>query len=334
MSMTIIWIWGGLLLILVIVGVLITITSEKELVEERIERYLEASETGMEYQSADGDYGENEKPPSALTEWLNGRVSTTSFGSTTADKLARADVKLKPGEYLSVIVIASIGTGVLAWVLFGRMELTILGLVFFVAGLVGGIFIPGIFVGRMQTKRLKDFNAQLPDMLNLMVNGLRAGFSTMQALESVSKELPAPINNEFRRVVQEMQLGISMESALDNLLARIPSEDLDLVITAVNVQREVGGNLAEVLETISHTIRERIRIKGEIKTLTTQVTASGRLLAAMPVFLLGALYLLNRDYVMTFFQDPIWCGASMLGCSGLLIIAGIIIMNKIADIEV
>jgi tight adherence protein B len=171
-------------------------------------------------------------------------------------------------------------------------------------------------------------------MLNLMVNGLRAGFSTMQALESVSKELPAPISSEFRRVVQEMQLGISMENALDNLLARIPSEDLDLVITAVNVQREVGGNLAEVLETISHTIRERIRIKGEIKTLTTQVSASGRLLAAMPVFLLGALYLLNREYVMTFFQDPIWCGASMLGCSGLLIIAGIIIMNKIADIEI
>jgi len=334
MSMTIIWIGGGLLLILVIVGVVITITSEKELVEERIERYLETSETGLEYQSAEGDYGEQEKRPSALTEWLNGQVSTTNFGSKTADKLARADLKLKPGEYLSVMVIASIGTGVLAWVLFGKMELNILGLVFFIAGLIGGIFVPGIFVSRLQNKRLKDFNAQLPDMLNLMVNGLRAGFSTMQALESVSKELPAPISSEFHRVVQEMQLGIPMEAALDNLLARIPSEDLDLVITAVNVQREVGGNLAEVLETISHTIRERIRIKGEIKTLTTQVTASGRLLAAMPVFLLGALYLLNRDYVMTFFQDPIWCGASMLGCSGLLIIAGIIIMNKIADIEV
>ena len=201
----------------------------------------------------------------------------------------------------------------LAWVLLGKMEFTILGLVFFIAGLIGGLFIPGIFVGRLQNKRLKDFNGQLPDMLNLMVNGLRAGFSTMQALESVSKELPAPISSEFRRVVQEMQLGIPMEAALDNLLARIPSEDLDLVITAVNVQREVGGNLAEVLETISHTIRERIRIKGEIKTLTTQVTASGRLLAVMPVFLLGALYLLNREYVMTFFQDPIWCGASHVG---------------------
>jgi tight adherence protein B len=331
--MTIIWVGGGILLILVIVGVIVTITSEKELVEERIEQYLDASETGLEYESGPEDM-EEEKRPSAIAEWLNGQVSTTTFGSKTADNLARADVKLKPGEYLGVIAISSLATGVLSWVLLGKLELTILGLVFFIAGMIGGLFIPGIFVGRLQNKRLKDFNGQLPDMLNLMVNGLRAGFSTMQALESVSKELPAPISTEFRRVVQEMQLGIPMEPALDNLLARIPSEDLDLVITAINVQREVGGNLAEVLETISHTIRERIRIKGEIKTLTTQVTASGRLLAVMPVFLLGALYILNRSYVMTFFQDPIWCGASMLGCSGLLIIAGIIIMNKIADIEV
>jgi tight adherence protein B len=286
---------------------------------------------GLDYEDADE---EAQKKSSPLTEWLNGQVSTTNFGSKTADKLARADIKLKPGEYLGVMAGASIGTAALSWVLLGKLEFTALGGVFSLAGAIGGLFIPGIFVGRQQSKRLKDFNAQLPDMLNLMVNGLRAGFSTMQALESVSKELPPPISSEFRRVVQEMQLGVPMEAALDNLLARIPSQDLDLVITAINVQREVGGNLAEVLETISHTIRERIRIKGEIKTLTTQVTASGRLLAALPLLLLGALYMLNRDYIMAFFQDPIWCGASMLACSGILIITGILVMNKIADIEV
>src|SRR5690606_32712742 len=111
---------------------------------------------------------------------------------------------------------------------------------------------------------LQHFNDQLADMLNLMVNGLRAGYSTMQAMEAVSREMPAPISDEFRRVVQEMQLGISMEVALDNLLRRIPSDDLDLVITAINVQREVGGNLAEIMDTISYTIRERVRVKGEI----------------------------------------------------------------------
>ncbi len=331
--MTIFWIGGGILLVMVIVGVVITISSEKELVEERIERYLESSEVGLDYAGPEDEDVVGEKK-SALSEWLDGRVSSTSFGSKTADNLARADLKLRTGEYLSLLVISSIGTAVVAWILLGRMDFTILGGVFALVGAIGGIFIPGIFVSQLQTKRLKSFNAQLPDMLSLMVNGLRAGFSTMQALESVSKELPAPISTEFRRVVQEMQLGIPMESALDNLLARIPSEDLDLCVTAINVQREVGGNLAEVLETITHTIRERIRIKGEIKTLTTQVTASGRLLAMMPLFLIGALYMLNRDYIMAFFSDPIWCGGSMLGCSGLLIITGIIVMNKIAAIEV
>lgn len=331
MSVTFLWVLGGLLLILVIGGVVITITSEKELVEERIERYMEVTEAGLEYGASQED---DEDRPSALSEWINGLVAATDFGEKISDNLARADLKFKPGEYIGFMILSSIITAVLAFALFGKLEFTPLGGSFALAGAVTGLFIPRILVGRLQKKRLSDFNGQLPDMLNLMVNGLRAGFSTMQALESVSKELPPPINTEFRRVVQEMQLGIPMEAALDNLLTRIPSEDLDLVITAINVQREVGGNLAEVLETISHTIRERIRLKGEIKTLTTQVTASGRILSLMPLFLVGALYVLNRDYIMQFFQEPIWCGASMLGCSGLMIIAGTLIMNKIADIEV
>jgi tight adherence protein B len=172
-------------------------------------------------------------------------------------------------------------------------------------------------------------------MLNLMVNGLRAGFSTMQAIEAVSKELPPPLSSEFRRVVQEMQLGIPMERALENLINRIPSEDLDLVITAINVQREVGGNLAEVLDTISHTIRERIRIKGEIKTLTTQVSYSGKFLAVIPIILSGVLWLVNRDYFMQFFSsDPAICGYSILICSSIMIVIGWFVMNKLADIEV
>ena len=126
--MTIIWIGGGLLLVLVIVGVVITITSEKELVEERLERYLDASESGLDYDDLAGE--EDQKKSSPLTEWLNGQVSTTNFGSSTADKLARADIKLKPGEYLGVMAGASIGTAVLSWVLLGKLEFTPLGGVF------------------------------------------------------------------------------------------------------------------------------------------------------------------------------------------------------------
>jgi len=179
------------------------------------------------------------------------------------------------------------------------------------------------------------FNDQLADMLNLMVNGLRAGFSTMQAMEAVSKELPSPICDELRRVVQEVQLGVPMERALDNLLRRIPSEDLDLVITAINVQREVGGNLAEILETISYTIRERVRVKGEIRVLTTQVSYSGKFLSLLPLFVIGVLYLLNREYMMEFFKpESRPCGYIALIGAALLILIGYFVMQKLAEIEV
>jgi len=204
-----------------------------------------------------------------------------------------------------------------------------------ILGGIVGFFLPRMYVKRQQAQRLIKFNDQLADMLNLMVNGLRAGYSTMQAMEAVSKELPSPISDEFRRVVQEMQLGVPMERALDNLLKRIPSEDLDLVITAINVQREVGGNLAEILDTISFTIRERVRIKGEIRVLTTQVMYSGKFLSVLPLFVIGILYLLNREYMMVYFQpENVPCGYIALGLAALLIAAGYFTMTKLGDIEV
>ncbi|MGD8458567.1 MAG: type II secretion system F family protein [Anaerolineales bacterium] len=334
MSGTILWVGGGLVLILFIAGIVVTLTGERELVEERIEKYLEVSEGELEFGSSEIDVAEEEKT-SALTDWINNQVIKTDFGSKTATMLARADLKFKPGEYVALMIIASIMTGFLGYFFGGGSDAGISAQIFALVGLVVGLFLPRIFVSRQQAKRLNSFNAQLPDMLNLMVNGLRAGFSTMQALEAVSKELPPPLCSEFRRVVQEMQLGIPMERALDNLINRIPSEDLDLVITAINVQREVGGNLAEVLDTISHTIRERIRIKGEIKTLTTQVSYSGKFLAVIPIVLSGVLWLVNRNYFMQFFSsDPAICGYAILGCSLIMIVLGWIVMNKLSDIEV
>jgi tight adherence protein B len=333
MSGTILWVGGGLILVLFIAGIAITLTGERELVEERIEKYLEVSEGELEFGSSEVE-GEGEKT-SVLTDWINSLVVNTDFGAQTAVMLARADLKFKPGEYVALMILSSFISGFVGYFFGGGSEAGGSAKLFAVVGLGLGLFLPRIFVQRQQTKRLNDFNAQLPDMLNLMVNGLRAGYSTMQALEAVSKELPPPINTEFRRVVQEMQLGIPMERALDNLVSRIPSDDLDLVITAINVQREVGGNLAEVLGTISHTIRERIRIKGEIKTLTTQVSYSGKFLAIIPIILSGVLWLVNREYFLQFFSaEPPICGYAILICSGIMIIIGWFVMNKIADIEV
>lgn len=309
---------GAIIAVLVIGGIIVTSSSERSLVEERLGRYLEDEEAEKK---KGGDRS------GALTEQVNRMVAGSSFGEGLARSLARADLKFKPGEYIALTVILVIAFGGVLWFIGGR------NVVSMIIGVALGVALPIFYVRRQQSQRLIRFGDQLPDMINLLVNGLRAGYSTMQALESVSKEMPVPLSDEFRRVVQEMQLGVPMEGALDNLLRRVPSPDLDFIITAINVQREVGGNLAEILDNISHTIRERIRIKGEIRVLTTQVTTSGRILTLLPFFLALALWFVNREYMMEFFNNPL-CGGIAIGLALIMILVGSIIMNRIAKIEV
>jgi tight adherence protein B len=310
---------GGVLsLVLLVIGIIISATSDKSSMDDRLNKYLEEDEV-VEEKGSKG----------ALTDYINKRVEKSSFGERISRELARADLKFKPGEYMALYVIAVVGGALIAFLLGGLLPLSAL-----IGGVIGAL-LPRMYVKNQQSKRLTRFNDQLPDMLNLMVNGLRAGFSTLQAMEAVSKELPPPICDEFRRVVQEMQLGIPMEKALANLLRRIPSQDLDFLVTAINVQREVGGNLAEIMDIISYTIRERIRIKGDIRSLTAQAIYSGRALALMPVILLCVLWFLNRSYVMEFFnKETIFCGGIALGVAGVMIVFGYFVMTRIANVEV
>jgi len=323
--MTWVLIIGGVLaVLLLIVGVVQSVSSERSLVEQRLGRYLDEEKAEVE-----GD-----DRSSAVTEWVNKRVSRSSFGDRIARELARADLKLKVAEYFALYIIAIIMGAVILGFLggggggMGRLVSALIGAVL-------GAFAPRFYLKRQQRQRLNRFNDQLGDMLNLMVNGLRAGYSTMQAMEAISKELPSPISDEFRRVVQEMQLGVSMETALDNLIRRIPSDDLDFVVTAINVQREVGGNLSEILDSISFTIRERVRIKGEIRVMTAQVRASGTLLSIIPMALALILWFMNPDYLMSFFEGPHpLCGWAAIALIVIMIASGYFAMMKIADIEV
>jgi tight adherence protein B len=309
---------GVLALMLLVVGIIVSTSGEKTSMDDRLNKYLDEEKKT-----------DTKDSKSALTDWVNKRVEKSSLGDKISRELARADLKFKPGEYIALYVIAIISVGGIAFLIGGRL------LVSAVIGAGIGALLPRMYVKGQQSKRLTRFNDQLPDMLNLMVNGLRAGFSTLQAMEAVSRELPAPIKDEFRRVVQEMQLGIPMEKALANLLRRIPSQDLDFLVTAINVQREVGGNLAEIMDVISYTIRERVRIKGDIRALTSQAMYSGRALALMPIGLLCILWFLNRSYVMEFFnKDTLICGGGALGAAGVLIAIGYFIMTKIANVEV
>jgi len=308
---------GVVVLLLLIIGVIVSITSERSLVEERLGRFLEDERPEPEAEGGS----------SIITEWLNRRVARSSGGDRIARELARADLKFKVAEYYALVFMSTVVVGLIAYIIQPNIVSAIIGAVI-------GFFIPRFYVKRQQTVRLNKFNDQLGDMLNLMVNGLRAGYSTMQAMEAISRELPAPISDEFHRVVQEMQIGITMEKALDNLLRRIPSEDLDFVVTAINVQREVGGNLSEILDTISFTIRERVRIKGEIRVMTAQVRSSGLVLSLIPVFLTLALWFISPEYISSFFDRGPFCGWLAVGTIIGMILAGYFVMMKIADIEV
>lgn len=308
---------GIVILFLLIIGVIVSITSERSLVEERLGRFLEGEQPEAE-KDAGGAF---------LTDWLNRRVAKSSLGDRVARELARADLKFKVAEYYALVFISSVAVAVIAYVIQPNVISAIIGAVI-------GFFLPRFYVKRQQAVRLNKFNDQLSDMLSLMVNGLRAGYSTMQAMEAVSRELPAPISDEFHRVVQEMQIGIPMEKALDNLLRRIPSDDLDFVITAINVQREVGGNLSEILDNISFTIRERVRIKGEIRVMTATVRTSATVLSLIPVFLTGALWFISPEYLASFFDRGPFCGWLAIITVVGMIVSGYFVMMRIADIEV
>lgn len=314
----IIIIGGIILIILLIVGVIVSSNSERSIVEERLSQYLDDDKQSV-------DAAANR---SIMTDWVSRRVEKTSFGDRIARDLARADLKFKVGEYFVLILVSILLSGLIAWFLGNRHPVSAL------IGAIIGAFIPSMYVKNQQKKRLQKFNDQLSDMLNLMVNGLRAGYSTMQAMEAISKELPSPISDEFRRVVQEMQIGITMETALENLLRRIPSEDLDFVVTAINVQREVGGNLSEILDNISFTIRERVRIKGEVRVLTSQVRTSGSVLSLIPFGLTLILWFLNPEYLLSVTQGGPICTAAIICVVLGLIGSSYFIMMRIADIEV
>lgn len=314
----IIIIGGIILIVLLVIGLIVSLSSERRLVEDRLSQYL-----GEDKQSAD-----KEAQRSVLTDWVSKRVERTSFGDRISRDLARADMKFKVGEYVALILISTMLVGGIAWFIGGKYFIS------FLIGAVVGFLLPGFYMNRQKAKRLAKFNDQLSDMINLMVNGIRAGYSTMQALEAISKELPPPISDEFRRVVQEMQIGIPMETALDNLLRRIPSDDLDFMVTAINVQREVGGNLSEILDTISFTIRERVKIKGEIRVMTATVRASGTLLALIPIALTVILWFLNPKYLMSFMDAGLPCAIGAAIFVSLLIGLGYFIMMRISDIEV
>lgn len=264
----------------------------------------------------------------AVVRRLDQVLEKRTFGKKWRLQLSRADLRLTVGEFFATQFISMAAFFAVAYFVVFRADIVPSML----AGALG-FFFPRIMVGRRISKRLVLFETQLADTLSLWVNALRSGYSVPQAMEAIGRDSPDPTRTEFRRVVQEMQLGISVTEALDHMLERVESEDLDLVVTAVNIQREVGGNLSEILEVIGNVVRERIKLKGEIRVMTSQGRYTGYLISGLPILLGIFLRFLNPAYMNQMFEDRA-CGWPMVGIGLALIGIGSALIQKIVDIDI
>ena len=295
-----------------------------EEMEERLARYAGSGEVAPESTAELG-----RRQSGRLAQLMEKAVAERSFTANTRQQLARADLRLTVGEWMIIRI-----TAVLFGFVFGFLLGAVTNGLTLLTGLglgVLGVFAPGWYLKYRVRRRVNQFINQLSDTITLMANSLRAGYSLLQAMDLVSKETPPPISDEFRRVVREVGLGIPNQEAMAHLLRRIPSDDLDLLITAINIQHEVGGNLAQILDIIGHTIRERVRIKGEIAVLTAQQTISGYVITGLPVALGAIMFLIAPTYIGGMFRFPWIC---MPIGSGIMIIIGFFVMRKITNIEV
>ena len=250
-------------------------------------------------------------------------VQGLGLGPGLAAALSQADLPLTVPEFALIVLLAGFLGSVLGMLRGGA--LLGLGLGFMLA------VIPIVYLRSRQAKRKRQFTEQIPDVLTMLVGSLRAGHGMSQALGVLVDQLPPPASVEFRRVTRAISLGVPTQRALNDMADRVGSDDLDLVVTAINVQFELGGNLTQTLETIAETVRDRIRMKRQIRVLTSQQRLTGYILALLPVGLAVVLNLLNPEYMRPLFERRLlWF--PMLGL--LMEIAGFLVIRRIVDIEV
>lgn len=239
--------------------------------------------------------------------------------------LDQADLHITPSRLLMFSFMAGMLGALAASVLTIFIPLMIMG------GLICAS-VPLVHVWWRRKKRFDAFLEQLPDALDLISRALSAGHAFSEALQMVSMEMPEPIATEFRKAYEEQNLGLSVKLALENLTQRMPLLDLKMCVTAVLIQRETGGNLAEILEKVAHTIRERFRIMGDLKTLTTSSRLSAWLLCGLPIFVAVAVSVMNPDYMSVLWKDP--RGHYLIAAALFLQITGMLIVRKILKIRI
>ena len=307
-------------------------------ISDRLERYASGKQPDKKVSATgQGPISDLIAQSQAIANF-NKVVEGRDFGANLSRDIARADLKLKPTEFIFIWIGSVVGIPV-GMFIFSFVLPALANPIFLLIGALIGFWLPRFWLGRRKSGRLNAFNKQLPDTITLIANALRAGSSFLQAVELVVRESRPPISTEFGRVIREVNLGLSFDVALENMVRRVKSDDLELMATAIAIQHTVGGNLAEILDSIAFTIRERVRIKGEIRTLTAQQRLSGYVVGFLPIGLAGFLFIAAPKFMEPMFDQRIAIGGLPAGViilllGGFAMFMGFMFIRKIVDIEV
>ena len=294
--------------------VLILGNSPKEAVKKRLNKLAENVELEYVHEAVLSEKKKKRK------EKKKARIVSKTF----EENLALSGIALSAQEYMILWVSLTVGPGLIG-ALIGLQSIAVIGLC------IVGFVIPPFLVKRSKNKRQLLFNKQLGESLTVMSNCIRSGYSFQQALASVAKEMPPPISTEFSRVVREINYGVGMEEALDNMVAPVKNKDLELLVSAVKTSLQVGANLSEILDTISGTVTDRIALREEVRVCSAQGRISGIIIGLLPAAMFVFLMIVNPDYLMGFINNSI--GQIMLVISVILEALGFLLINKIVDIK-
>lgn len=238
--------------------------------------------------------------------------------------LSMSGILIRPSEFLLFWLVLTLVPSTLLFMLGGNIIFSIILVIF-------GLLTPPLYVNKKRAKRVELFEQQLIDAISIMSSCLKAGLTFQQALVSISKEMPNPISEEFGRVVKELKLGSSIEISLTRLSDKIGSQNFMMIVSAILIQRQTGGNLSEILTNISGTIKERFKIKNEIKVLTATARTSGLVVGLMPVAIILVFMLFNPDYVTIFFESNL--GIAMIITAIVMEVIGYLVIRKIVNIR-
>lgn len=261
----------------------------------------------------------------AEAAWIPGFAARMSHMVDLTSRLERADLTWTPQSYLLRSSGFSVGLGIAAMLLTGKLIVVI-------PAVLLGALLPHMYVSRRIKKRLNAFEEHLPESIDLMTRAIRAGHPLSSGFKMVAEEASEPVAGEMRRVFEEQRFGMPFDDSLLAMADRVPIVDTRILVTAILIQREVGGNLAEVLDKISYVIRERFQIRRQLRTYTAQGRISGMVLGALPIVLAFGLFLLNPDYILTLFREPV--GHLMLGAAAVMEVVGYMWIRKIVNIEI